>query len=870
MSKDTDLAKITAMEAEIKHLHTQLVIAQTAYELRDEHEQWLTRVIRNLFSQANEKSIGESLQALGNLIGVDCCALGKIQRNEGKIYLSHSWYKHQPPKEDFWKNITLSDIPYLLDSLNSNTPLVAHDINDHHKDLQVLTQKLAPHMRAVALIPLCHRGTAEGFLVLYSQQRPHEWTSHDLQIAETVADVMAMVVSRQSIRSELAQREARFQHVMEASLDGLWDWDIRTGEVYLSPSYLNMLGYKEDEWAPNLKSLYELVFDEDTQLVRTALQEAIDQQKGSLKLEYRLKHKDGAILWVSSRMQFIDASSTHPAKRCVGIHSNVTAYKTQQQQLREAKYQADAANHAKSEFLARMSHEIRTPINAIVGMSHLLRDTSLNRKQYEYINNIDQGAASLLNIINEVLDFSKIDSGNLALESIHFDLDEIIRSVASEMEPDAERKKLEVIYNWDADTPRFLKGDAVRLQQILINLVGNAIKFTDQGEIIIDISQKKSITKYVELAFTVSDTGIGISPSNIEHLFDPFTQGDESCRRRFGGTGIGLALCRQLVDLMGGTISASSQESQGSQFHFTVQLEHSHIGALPLRDRPHQFKDLKTLIVDDNKTALDIISHTARSIEMQPACASSAEAAIEILEASDHDPSARFDLILMDYRLPGIDGISATKIIKQDNNIKDPPPIIIISAHHKDEIFSCSDASFVDGFVSKPVSPSALFDAVSEVFSETITEKNNCDTQLISDDKRLENCHILLAEDNLVNQKVAAGILKKRKVTVTIANNGQEALDILTASKPGDIDLILMDMEMPELDGYSATKKIRQGDICTDIPIIALTAHALKGDKEKCLAAGMDGYITKPVMPNLLFETILEFYNKRSIHADKF
>lgn len=527
-----------------------------------------------------------------------------------------------------------------------------------------------------------------------------------------------------------------------------------------------------------------------------------------------------------------------------------------QTELRTAKQQVLAANQTRTEFLTRMSHEIRTPMNAIIGMGHLLKDTSLNRKQKDYLKNINISAENLLQIIDEVLDFSKLESGKYLLENNHFDLDCIYEQLSSDFEERAADKGIELIFDVSRKVPRFIKGDSRRLHQILHNLIDNAVKFTDCGEITIETRRRFQKGQSIELEFVVRDTGIGISQEQQHHLFEPFMQADASTSRSAGGTGLGLTICKYLVAQMGGALNVSSDIGQGSQFVFTAFFNASQLGERTLHPEPQRYHDLRTLIVDDHPAALTVLKNTAESLQLKAETACSAEEALQMIRSRSGDPASCFELVLMDYKMPGINGLEACQLINSQDDIEHKPKCILISSYSHDEIAEESPLIYTDGFIRKPVTPSRIFDVIALAFGESLFNEDPDEIPAEEQDRILRGAHILLAEDNLVNQKVAVGILAKKDVQVTLANNGVEAFQILNEHKERHFDAILMDMEMPRMDGYQTTRLIREGDHDRDIPIIAMTAHALQGDRELCLHTGMDDYLTKPVNPKLLYQII--------------
>ncbi|WP_439135908.1 response regulator, partial [Pseudomaricurvus sp.] len=658
----------------------------------------------------------------------------------------------------------------------------------------------------------------------------------------------------------LKDSDQRYAYALKASKDGLWDWNLHTNEAFFSPSYLHMLGYQEDELETTLSTFLKvLMYPEDIPYLDNIATESLQSPDKPVQCEYRMRHKDGHIVWVYTRAIFVDFDEQGTPLRAVGVNADITQFKKAQEELRQAQLEAVSANQTKTEFLTRMSHEIRTPMNAIIGMGHLLKDTPLDNSQQNYLGSINTSARSLLHTIDEILDFSKLESGTYLLENRHIDLEHLYEQLAQTHASCAEEKGIEIIFDTDPSMPRFVKGDARRLQQILNNLLDNAIKFTEQGDISLTARKKSQLQKSVELEFTVTDSGIGIAPSALQSMFTPFTQADGSTSRRAGGTGLGLTICHYLIQQMGGTLTATSEEGVGSSFTFSVHFERSQVGEQPMRPQPERYHNLRTLIVDDHPSALAILENTSKTLNLQVHTACSATEAINKVRQADQNGSS-YELMLIDFSMPDINGVQTCNLIQKTPDILQKPKMLLISSYSQQDIASqCHQASIplenVCGFISKPATPSRIFDAIAQAFGEDLFEQS---PELSADeaDQRLSGAHVLLAEDNLVNQKVAIGILKKKDVSVTVAGNGQEALDALNQHEPGTFDAVLMDMEMPEVDGYDATRRIRSGQCCPDIPIIAMTAHALDGDRERCLDTGMDDYITKPVNPDLLYRTL--------------
>jgi len=682
--------------------------------------------------------------------------------------------------------------------------------------------------------------------------------------AKADAALQAEKSERERLQAQLQQSVDLMNRMSELSHVGGWEFLAENRKLSWSPEVYRIHEVDPRETLDIDKAL-PFYPGEAGPLMQAAFQNALSHGT-SWDLELPFISAKGRRMWVRT----IGAAHQRDGVtwKLDGSFQDITARKRAEEALQDANGQlsverdrAEAANKAKSQFLANMSHEIRTPMNAILGMVQLLGQTELSKRQLDYVGKTERAAKSLLGILNDILDFSKIEADKMELETQPFSLDKVMRDIAVILSTSLGKKDVEALLDIDTRLPLHVVGDSLRLQQVLINLAGNAVKFTERGTIIVSLKLVREDDKGIVVDFAVNDTGIGISRGHLQQIFVGFSQGEASTTRRYGGTGLGLAISKRLVELMGGELQVESEVHKGSRFHFSLPFKRSATEG-NIQDKynevtlPGVTRNLRTLVVDDNDMARSVLRAMIEALGWHCDTADSGYQAMRSIQAG-MDRGRNYDVIFMDWKMPGMDGWQVTQHIRQVYPAAAAPIIIMVSAHGRELLAERlqKEPTVLDGFLVKPVTASMLFDAVVDAKAGNDAASGPVAPQRPVS-RRLAGLHLLVVEDNAMNQQVACELLTSAGAQVSLANNGRAGVDASLSAEPR-FDAVLMDVQMPEMDGYTATAEIRRHPRLAAMPIIAMTANAMASDKEACLAAGMNDHIGKPIDIDTLAATIL-------------
>lgn len=761
-----------------------------------------------------------------------------------------------------------SEMMYEMNGADPNGPRLTPD------DLQRLMNP-EDHARVLAAINLCAQ-TGQSYALDVTHTTPDRGSFPASILGEADRDAQGNIISVSGTVQDLSERlDAKRR--LETLADNLPNGAIYRleGEVdnlrmtYISAGIEQLMGLSAATIMTDRNAYLNAIHPEDRPGYLDAARRT-HAMRGMFDYRFRIIHPNGTIRWLHCRSA--PRLSDKGDNRTVwdGIMLNITREYEAEQALQAAKEAAEAAERAKSDFLATMSHEIRTPMNTVIGMTRLVQQTPLSPKQRNYLEKVELSANALLSIINDILDYSKIEAGMLSLETVEFALDDILETVSAVTTLRAEEKGIEVIYSIAPDVPRNLCGDPLRLSQVLNNLVSNAIKFTHQGEVVVSIEMERPALMPAKapathtLRISVRDTGIGMNPAQIAQLFRPFSQADSQTTRRYGGTGLGLAICARLVQLMGGQFDVRSVVDIGSNFIFTVQMQAT---TTPVA-RPQLYRvgaADRVLIVDDNSSARDILSTMVRGFGMRTDTVENGDKALAALQRASRSGSP-YCLVLMDWQMPGMDGLEVARRIREEERLSTTPAVLMVTAYGRDEVLRQAERLGLQGLLVKPVTESVLFNSILEILqsygpghtpkASTPPAPSTPGMPALQRYPQLKGRRVLVVDDNALNREVAADFLDLVGVQVETANDGVHALEML---KKQSFDVVLMDVHMPNMDGLQATRAIRAMPELANLPVIALTAQARVEDKDSIEAAGMNAHLSKPIDEFQLYETLCEW-----------
>jgi len=749
----------------------------------------------------------------------------------------------------------------------TQAPCISNDFQNDSRTMHWHETARQAGIAAGAALPLVQNGRTMAVLLLHSADK----NAFEDEVVQLLMHMGRNVVfaldnfkresERKIAEEQLQAADARLKRATRGANDGLWELDVPSREMWVSERFAEMFGFDQQEFLGTRQKFFDILHAEDAVRLREAIERSI-RDDVLVDVEVRATTRAGEVRWYRVRGA-LERNADGVPLTVSGSQRDINQRQQYALALLEATETAAAANKAKSQFLANMSHEIRTPMNGVIGMIELLLETPLNPMQLDYAQTVRDSASALLTVINDILDFSKVEAGKLDLEVLDMDMRDTVEDVARLLAIQAHAKGLEVIALIDPSLPDLVRGDAGRLRQVLLNLGGNAVKFTQRGEVSIECKVAQKDDRGVTIRCEIRDTGMGIPASRVDALFKAFTQVDASTTRRFGGTGLGLSIVKRLVELMGGEVGVSSEEGVGSTFWFTARVGLANGAAKARPAPPAELRGQRIMIVDDNMTNRKVLMGQLSLCGMEAVCASSADEALSLMR---HAAAAGrpFEVAVIDHQMPGCDGATLGKTILAEDALGCARLILLTSSGQRGDGRLFSELGFA-GYLLKPVTHRDLTDCLMMVLGTQAEDWRMATQPIVTrhalrSQRQRDVHHVLLAEDNVVNQKVACRILEKLGYRVDVAADGQAAFE---AWQSGRYHLILMDCQMPVMDGYETTRKIREHEVgAQHVPIIALTAHAMKGADNQCREAGMDDYLSKPIDRDQLQNTLNRWLNE--------
>jgi PAS domain S-box-containing protein len=768
----------------------------------------------------------------GSELTVRSCSRAAME----KCALDEKQRPHSLPAVGLWGEAVRQRRPIIVNDYSASNPL-QHGCPQGHVDiLRFLCIPVLEHETVVAVVGVANKDDG--------------YDEPDVRQLTLLMDGMWKLIQQKRAEEAVRSSEQRYRLLFEHNMAGVFRTALDGRFIDCNESFAQILGYSSpaEVLRHRAQDFYGDTGDRDAFISR------LKEHKAVTSYEVCLRRRDGGRVWVLENSSLIESDNGAPAE-IEGTLIDITERKRAEDEWRQAKEAAEAANRAKSEFLANVSHEVRTPLNGVMGMTELALDTPLSPEQREYLEAIKSSADSLLRVVNDILDFSKIEAHKLDLDSVEFRLMETLGEALRPLAFQAQQKGLELCLEISHAVPDLLQGDPGRLRQVIINLLGNAIKFTEHGEVVLTVEKEGEDPSNLCLHFSIRDTGIGIAPEKHKAVFEPFAQADGSTKRRFSGTGLGLTICARLVEMMGGKIWLESEMGKGSTFHFTACFR----SAAPRLEEapPPILHGLQVLVVDDNPTCRRVLGSLLRQWDVQPTlCGNVPEAFLTLAQAKRQ--KRPFGVVLLDARLHDQDGFAVAKQIKHDPESAKATVMLLSGASQSADIARCQELG-VAAYLTKPILAPELLEALlrpSDTLQEWTAEATAPDGA--PPPKAVRKLRILLVEDNEVNRTLVTRLLGKQGHSVVVAATGREAVAAVQHASRGAFDLILMDVQMPDMDGFETTAAIRAHELLTGghVPIVAVTAYAMKGDCERCLAAGMDGYLPKPIQVHQLLELL--------------